>query len=202
MWILKFKSRLSQLHFSLQSIVTTITSNATWDMETNKTDQDKSITNHKPWPFEPVEENYCFLRVPLRWLTPSKNAKVSWLLNFRISVILKSAVNSLWNGTRKLGTYMLYYSHNNVCLQKRVKQVHTWTTDCEWSVTMTNLSRAAKSGTLRLSPLHIRSCKILKPPRLPNLFTRSTSHPCKNSETLIHVTQSILSALLLAHQCH
>ena len=77
--------------------------------------------------------------------------------------------------------------------------------DCKqskWSVTMTNLSRAAKSGTLRLSPLQIRSCNILKPPRLPNLFTRSTSHPCKNSETLVHVTQSILSALLLAHQCH
>ena len=64
---------------------------------------------------------------------------------------------------------------------------------------VTNLRRAAKSGTLRLSPLHIRSCKILKPPRLPNLFTRSTSHPCKNSETLIHVTQSILSPLCLLH---
>ena len=52
-----------------------------------------------------------------------------------------------------------------------------WTTLCWWNRRMTNLSSAAKSGTLRLLPLHIRSCKILKPPRTPNLLTRSTSQP-------------------------
>ena len=52
-------------------------------------------TNHESWPFEPVEINYCFLRGPLRWLTQAKNANVSWLLNFRICVILKSAVKAV-----------------------------------------------------------------------------------------------------------
>ena len=51
-------------------------------------------TNHKPGPFEPVKEKFCFLRGPLRWLTAGKNAIVSWLLNFRICVFVKSAVNS------------------------------------------------------------------------------------------------------------
>ena len=46
-------------------------------------------TNHKPWPFEPVK--VYFLRDRLRWLTTAKNANVSWLLNFRICMFLKSA---------------------------------------------------------------------------------------------------------------
>ena len=52
------------------------------------------ITNHKPWPFEPVKVKFCFLRGPLRWLTAAKNANVSWLLNFRIRMFVKSAVKT------------------------------------------------------------------------------------------------------------
>ena len=50
------------------------------------------ITNHKPWPFEPVKVKFCFLRGPLRWLTAAKNAIVGWLLNFRIRMFVKSAI--------------------------------------------------------------------------------------------------------------
>ena len=82
----------SQLHFSLPSIITTITSNEPWNTGTHKTDRNSPITNHKPWPFEPVEVNFCFLRGPLRWLMAAKNANISWLLNFGIRVFLKSAV--------------------------------------------------------------------------------------------------------------
>ena len=45
-----------------------ITSNEPWNTETHKTDRNPPITNHKQWPFEPVEENFRFLRGPLRWL--------------------------------------------------------------------------------------------------------------------------------------
>ena len=48
--------------------------------ETHKADRNPPITN------------FCFLRDPLRWLTAVKNANISWLLNFRIHVFLKSAV--------------------------------------------------------------------------------------------------------------
>ena len=53
------------------------------------------FNNQKPWPFEPVEVDLCFPRVPLRWssVRAPKNANVSWLLNFRIRVFLKIAVN-------------------------------------------------------------------------------------------------------------
>ena len=45
-----------------------ITSNEPWNTETHKTDGNPPITNHKQWPFKPVEENFRFLRGPLRWL--------------------------------------------------------------------------------------------------------------------------------------
>ena len=48
--------------------------------ETHKADRNPPITN------------FCFLRDPLIWLTAVKYANVSWLLNFRIHVFLKSAV--------------------------------------------------------------------------------------------------------------
>ena len=83
----------SQLRFSLPSIIITITSNEPWNTETHKTDRNPPITNHKPWPFEPVKVKFCFLRGPFRWLTAAKNAIVSWLLNFRIRMFVKSAVN-------------------------------------------------------------------------------------------------------------
>ena len=52
---------------------------------------------YKPWPFELVEVNLCFLWAPLKylkWLTAAKNANASWLLNFRIRVFLKRAVSN------------------------------------------------------------------------------------------------------------
>ena len=72
--------------------IITITSNEPWNTQTHKTDRNPPITNHKPWPFEPVKVKFCFLRGPLRWLTAAKNAIVSWLLNFRIRMFVKSAV--------------------------------------------------------------------------------------------------------------
>ena len=85
----------SQLRFSLPSIIITITSNEPWNTKTHKTDRNPPITNHKPWPFEPVKVKFCFLRGPLRWLTAAKNAIVSWLLNFKIRMFVKSAVTNL-----------------------------------------------------------------------------------------------------------
>ena len=82
----------SQLRFSLLSIIITITSNEPWNTKTHKTDRNPPITNHKPWPFEPIKVKFCFLRGPLRWLTAAKNALVSWLLNFTIRMFVKSAV--------------------------------------------------------------------------------------------------------------
>ena len=81
------------MHFWLPSIIITITSNEPWNTETHKTDRNPPITDHKPWPFEPVKAKFCFLRGPLRWLTAAKNANVSWFLNFRVRVFMKSAVN-------------------------------------------------------------------------------------------------------------
>ena len=88
----KVQKPRSQLRFSLPSIIITITSNEPWNRETHKTDQNPPITNHKPWPFEPVKVKFCFLRGLLRWLTAAKNAIVSWLLNFRIRMFVKSPV--------------------------------------------------------------------------------------------------------------
>ena len=87
----------SQLSFSLPSIIITITSNEPWNTE-HKKDRNSPITNQKPWPFEPVKVKFCVLRGPLRWLTEAKNAIVSWLLNFRIRMFVKSAVTawSIW----------------------------------------------------------------------------------------------------------
>ena len=45
----------SQLRFSLPSIIITITSDEPWNTETHKTDWNPPITNHKPWPFEPIK---------------------------------------------------------------------------------------------------------------------------------------------------
>ena len=89
----------SELRFSLPSIIIMITSNEPGNTETHKMDRNPPITNHKPWPFEPVKVKFCFLRGPLRWLTAAKNAIVSWLLNLRIRMFVKSAVN--WDGLMK-----------------------------------------------------------------------------------------------------
>ena len=91
----KVQKTPSQLCFSLPSIIITITSNEPWNRETHKTDRNPPITNHKPWPFEPVKVKFCFLRGPLRCLTAAKNAIVSSLLNYRIRMFVKSAANLL-----------------------------------------------------------------------------------------------------------
>ena len=88
----KINGSPSQLRFSLPSIIITITNNEPWNTETHKTDRNPPITNHKPWPFEPVKFKFCFLRGPLRWLTAATNPIVSWLLNFTIRMLVKSAV--------------------------------------------------------------------------------------------------------------
>ena len=117
----------SQLRFSLPSIIITITSNEPGNTETQKSDRNPPITNHKPWPFEPVKVKFCFLRGPLRWLTVAKNAIVSWLLNFRIRMFVKSAVitdhlTPLWlyfrPNIRQLDL-SLYHSENSI------KMVHS-----------------------------------------------------------------------------
>ena len=91
----KLQKPPSQLRFSLPSIIITIRSNESWHRETHNTDRNPPIRNHNPWPFEPVKIKFCFLRGPLRWLTAAKNAIVSWLLNFRIRMFVKSAVTPI-----------------------------------------------------------------------------------------------------------
>ena len=88
----KINGSPSQLRFSLPSIIITITSNEPWNTETLKTNRNPPITNHKPWPFEPVKFKFCFLRGPLRWLTAATKAIVSWFLNFTIRMFVKCAV--------------------------------------------------------------------------------------------------------------
>ena len=67
----------SQLCFSLPSIIITITSNEPWNTQTHKMDRNPPITNHKPWPFEPVIVKFCFLRGLLKMIDVSeKNAIV------------------------------------------------------------------------------------------------------------------------------
>ena len=65
-----------------------------WALNHRNTQSGSKTTNHKPWPFEPVK--FCVLRGRLRWLTTAKNANVSWLLNFRIRMFLKSAAILYW----------------------------------------------------------------------------------------------------------
>ena len=101
----KVQKTPSQLRFSLPSIIITIISNEPWNTETHKTDRNPPITDHKPWPFEPVKVKFCFLRGALRWLTAAKNAVVSWLSNFRIRMFVRSAVMTKKKLGRLDGSY-------------------------------------------------------------------------------------------------
>ena len=65
-----------------------------WALNHRNTQSGWKSTNHNLWPFEPVK--FCFLRGRLRWLTAAKNSNVSWLLNFRICMFLKSAAILYW----------------------------------------------------------------------------------------------------------
>ena len=116
---LKFKIKPpSQLHFSLLSILITITSNEPWHQikETHKMDWNPPITNYKPWPFEPTEVNFCFLRGLLRLLMGAKNANISCLFNFRIRVFLERTVNFYFQFCFKL-IIILYHTQK----QKKIK---------------------------------------------------------------------------------
>ena len=85
----------SQLHFSLQSIIITITSNEPWNTGTHKTDRNSPIINQNHDLLQPsFKVNFCFLRGHLRWLRAAKNSNVSWLLNFRIHAVIGRALNS------------------------------------------------------------------------------------------------------------
>ena len=65
-----------------------------WTLKHRNTQNGLKFTNHKLWPFKPIKVHVklCFLRGPLRWLTAAKNAIISWLLDFRIRMFVKSAV--------------------------------------------------------------------------------------------------------------
>ena len=58
-WILHFKSELIIIVFFADAKITTITSN---EQQNHKMYKNSPITNFKPWPFELVEVNLCFLR--------------------------------------------------------------------------------------------------------------------------------------------
>ena len=86
-----FQNLSLQLRFSLSRSYW-LRSQAT-NLETQnqkKMDRNPLITNHRPWP--------CLnkIRFPKRtavdWSTSAQNANVTWLLNFRVPVFLKSAV--------------------------------------------------------------------------------------------------------------
>ena len=60
-----------------------------WNTDLDKIDQNSPITNHKPWTFKLVEVNFCFLRGPQRCLRTAKSKNFTWLLNFRVCMVLK-----------------------------------------------------------------------------------------------------------------
>ena len=84
--------------------------------ETHKMDWNPPITNYKPWPFEPTEVNFCFLRGLLRLLMGAKNANISCLFNFRIRVFLERTVNFYFQFCFKL-IIILYHTQK----QKKIK---------------------------------------------------------------------------------
>ena len=62
-----------------------------WNTETHKIDGNSPITNHKPWTFKLIV-NFCFLRGPQRCLMAAKNENFTWLLNFKVCMVLKRAL--------------------------------------------------------------------------------------------------------------
>ena len=88
----------SQLRFLLLSIIQCNYDHKQQTLKHRNTQNGSESTNlksHLPWPIEPIEVNFCFLRGPLRWSTAVKKANVSWLLNFRICMFMKSTVNQI-----------------------------------------------------------------------------------------------------------
>ena len=91
-----YKLLLLSQHFSLPSILLPVLSQA-MKLVTQK--HTKRIEIHQ-WEITKINmtlwsrwSNFVFLRGNHRWLTAAKKAKVSWLLNFRVHMFLKSTVS-------------------------------------------------------------------------------------------------------------
>ena len=82
----------SQLRFSLPSIIITITSNEPSNTETHKTDRNPPITNHKPWPFEPVKDDWL-----QRKTQSSVGFSLSLLFLFFFSFFFSSFASGFWS---------------------------------------------------------------------------------------------------------
>ena len=70
----------------------------TWMKHGNKQHGLKS-TNHKPWPFELVEVNMCFLGGLLRWLTEQKKKFANTqrdITNLALSTFAIALFSALW----------------------------------------------------------------------------------------------------------
>ena len=154
----------SQLRFSLPSNLITITSNEPGNTETQKTDRNPPITNHNPWPFEPVKVKFCFLRGPLRWLTAAKNAIVSWLLNFRIRMFVKSAVIFV------------------ICLDN--EKLHGWMSGNRWTIP----KKIKKPTLLRLLNKVTKAAGLS---RLQSLISKSYSSDIHETSVVNKKTNSV-----------
>ena len=64
------------------------------------------MTSSKPWPFEFLQVNMCFLRGPLRWLTEQKNPKFS------------PSLQNAQSATTNLGVIRWLNLHNKLALTK------------------------------------------------------------------------------------
>ena len=89
-WTLNFKSQLTIIFIYCIFCMLSIWRNEPWNTETHKTMKIHQSKNNKPWPFELFEASFCFLRGRLKWLTAAKNANISWLLNFGVSMFWKA----------------------------------------------------------------------------------------------------------------
>ena len=120
----KVQKRLSQLRFSLPSIIITITSNEPLNIKTHKTDSNPPITDHKPWP---SSVTFDFLKIPLKWLTAAKKRKRQLAFEFQRSPVFQKC--SKWKQTNstyfrtenwitfsKTKTSVLFVSNNSVII--------------------------------------------------------------------------------------
>ena len=95
---LKLKSHLHNCIFHCcQSWLRSQATMELWHKKNTQMDWNPPITNYKPWPFEPTEVNFCFLRGLLRLLMGAKTTNISCLFNFRILVFLESTVNFIFS---------------------------------------------------------------------------------------------------------
>ena len=98
----------SQLRFSPPSIIITITSNEPSNTETHKTDRNPPITNHKPYPFEPVKDDWLQRKTRLPQLE-IKRTRWQWACASADCVPLS----------------YLFISPTNVGLPQKIKPEHT-----------------------------------------------------------------------------